>query len=127
MSFVVGMSRGEDNRNRFPMTHIHHVRWSEVPEEAVNEHVSRRVLHTPAMTVVQLSYRRGALVPLHHHVHAQVTTVTAGSLRMSVDGQAVVLKPGESLFVPSDVAHSAEALEDSRATEVFVPARTDWR
>jgi quercetin dioxygenase-like cupin family protein len=105
---------------------LQHIRWDDVPEETVNPLSTRRVLHTPAMTIVQLAYKRGAIVPLHHHVHEQVTTVTAGSMRIDVDGRPVVLKAGESLCVPSDAPHQAEALEDARATEVFVPARTDW-
>lgn len=105
---------------------LQHIRWDDVPEEAVNALVTRRVMHTPAMTIVQLAYKRGAVVPLHHHVHEQVTTLMAGSVRIDVDGRPVLLRPGESLCVPSDVPHLAEALEDSRAVEVFVPARTDW-
>ncbi len=103
-----------------------HVRWPDLPLETVNPLMSRRVLHTPAMTIVDIIYKRGALVPLHHHVHEQITTVTEGSVKLEVNGRAVTLGPGESLCVPPNAPHLAEALEDSRATEIFVPARTDW-
>jgi len=102
------------------------IRWSNLPEEPVNALVTRRVIHTPAMTIIQLAYKQGGIVPLHHHPHAQVTMVHSGSLRMETNGQSVVVRAGESLDVPSNAPHLAEALEDALVTEVFVPARTDW-
>jgi quercetin dioxygenase-like cupin family protein len=105
---------------------LQHYRWEDVPEETISPLISRRAIHTDGMTIVQLTYKRGALVALHSHVHEQVTTLMAGALRLEVAKQPVVLRPGESLCVPSNVPHMAEALEDSRAIEVFVPARTDW-
>jgi len=105
---------------------VQQFRWDDVPDEVISPFITRKAIHTAGMTIVQLTYKRGALVPLHSHVHEQVTTLQAGSLRLEVDKQPFVLRPGESLYVPSNAPHLAEALEDSRATEVFVPARTDW-
>jgi quercetin dioxygenase-like cupin family protein len=102
------------------------VRWVDLPEERVNALVTKRVMHTPAMTIIELAYKKGGIVPFHHHVHAQVTTVHSGTVRMEMAGEAVVLQSGESLEVPSNVPHQAEALDDARVIEVFVPARTDW-
>lgn len=101
-------------------------RWSDLPEEPINTLVSRRVMHTPAMTIIQLSYKQGGIVPLHHHVHEQVTMVVSGSVQMRMGGRSIVVGAGESLAVPSNAPHLAEALEDSTVVEVFVPARTDW-
>jgi quercetin dioxygenase-like cupin family protein len=102
------------------------IRWDDLPEEPVNALVSRRVMHTPAMTIIQLSYKEGGIVPLHHHVHEQVTMVLSGSVQMKMGGQSVIVGAGESLAVPSNAPHLAEALEDATVIEVFVPARTDW-
>ena len=102
------------------------IRWADLPEEPVNALVSRRVMHTPAMTIIQLSYKQGGIVPLHHHVHDQVTTVLSGSVQMQMGGQSIIVGAGESLAVPSNAPHLAEALEDATVVEVFVPARTDW-
>jgi quercetin dioxygenase-like cupin family protein len=102
------------------------IRWADLPEEPVNALVTRRVIHTPAMTIIQHAYKQGGIVALHHHPHAQVTMVQSGSLRMETNGQSVVVRAGESLDVPSNAPHLAEALEDAIVVEVFVPARTDW-
>jgi quercetin dioxygenase-like cupin family protein len=102
------------------------IQWTELAEEPVNALVTRRVLHTPAMTIIQLAYQKGGVVPLHHHVHAQVTMVQSGTIRMEVSGQPMVVTAGGALDVPSNAPHQAEALEDAIVVEVFVPARTDW-
>ena len=102
------------------------IRWADLPEEPVNALVSRRVMHSAAMTIIQLSYKQGGIVPLHHHVHDQVTMVLSGSVQMKMGGQSIIVGAGESLAVPSNAPHLAEALEDSTVVEVFVPARTDW-
>jgi quercetin dioxygenase-like cupin family protein len=107
-------------------SNLQHRRWDDIPEEVVNPSITRRVIHTAGMTIVQISYKQGAVVPLHSHVHEQATTLVAGALRLEVADQPIVLRPGETLCVPSNVPHMAEALEDSRAMEIFVPARTDW-
>jgi quercetin dioxygenase-like cupin family protein len=38
----------------------------------------------------------------------------------------VIVKAGETLRIPPNVPHSAEALEDSVATDLFSPPRQDW-
>jgi quercetin dioxygenase-like cupin family protein len=102
------------------------IRWDDLPEERVNALVTRRVIHTPAMTIIQLSYKQGGIVPMHHHVHEQVSMVLSGLMQMKMGGESIIVGAGESLAVPSNAPHLAEALEDSTVVEVFVPARTDW-
>jgi quercetin dioxygenase-like cupin family protein len=53
--------------------------------------------------------------------------MSEGRLRFMIDGNEVVLKPGEVLRIPPHVPHSAEALDDCVATDLFSPSREDWR
>ena len=50
----------------------------------------------------------------------------AGRLRFVVGGDEQVVSAGESVFIPSEVPHSVEALEDSVVLDVFSPVRDDW-
>ncbi|MBV8072902.1 MAG: cupin domain-containing protein, partial [Acidobacteriaceae bacterium] len=36
------------------------------------------------------------------------------------------LKPGDVMVIPPNVPHRFEALEESTATDLFVPQREDW-
>lgn len=101
-------------------------RWHADPIEELAPGVGRQTLHGEGVTVARFHLAAGAGVPLHAHHNEQVTTVLAGRLRLVVDGDEVVLGSDESLLVPPDLPHEAEALEDSLVLEVFAPRREDW-
>jgi quercetin dioxygenase-like cupin family protein len=103
-----------------------HYDWSAIPTENMTPLLSRRVIHTPALTIAKLTLRKGAIVPLHHHVNEQVTMMQSGALRFVLSGEEIIVRGGEALCIPPHAPHMVEALEDSEATDVFTPAREDW-
>lgn len=100
--------------------------WKSVPVEELNSLISRQVLHSDRMTIARLILKKGVIVPTHSHDSEQISMVTAGSLRFIVDGEEKIVASGETLVIPSNVPHSAEATEDSEATDVFSGRREDW-
>ena len=70
--------------------------------------------------------RKGCHIAQHCHHNEQVTTVLEGALKLIFPGQEVVAHSGEVVCIPSNVPHSAEALEDTQVLDVFTPTRTDW-
>lgn len=79
------------------------------------------------MTTAQVNLREGALVPLHHHVHEQTTTLVSGQLLFRMGGEDIVLNPGEMLRIPPHLPHEVTALMDSVAIDWFAPVRDDWQ
>jgi quercetin dioxygenase-like cupin family protein len=102
-------------------------RWAQEPVEQLNPLIDRQMIHTETMTLARLVLRRGALVPRHAHANEQITNVLEGRLRFAVGDDDHVVAAGESLVLPANVPHEAEALEDSVALDVFCPVREDWR
>jgi quercetin dioxygenase-like cupin family protein len=100
--------------------------WTAISEEKMNPLLTRRVIHTPQMTIARLWLGKGSVVPLHSHVNEQVTMLQSGALQFDMDGERFVLKAGELLVIPPHLPHRVEALEDSTATDLFTPAREDW-
>lgn len=105
---------------------VTHHNWTQVPEEQLNPSVSRQVIHGETMTVARIRLRKGAVVPLHHHVSEQISMIEHGRLRFVVSGEERILSAGESLTIPPHAPHLVEALEDSLATDLFSPIREDW-
>jgi quercetin dioxygenase-like cupin family protein len=101
-------------------------RWQDEPVEELTPLLGRQLLHTETMTVGRIILAAGAGVGTHHHVHEQVATVLEGRLRFVVGGDEQIVAAGESVFIPSDVPHAVEALEDSIVLDVFSPVRDDW-
>ncbi|MDQ6698805.1 MAG: cupin domain-containing protein [Acidobacteriota bacterium] len=101
-------------------------KWSEVPVEQMNPLVRRQAIHGAAMTVARIHMRKGAVVPLHHHVNEQITVLESGKLRFVIDGHETIVHGGETLQIAPGAPHLVEALEDSIAMDLFSPIREDW-
>jgi quercetin dioxygenase-like cupin family protein len=69
----------------------------------------------------------GAHVPTHQHPHEQIPHILRGRLRLTVNGTPHELVPGDSLLVPGETPHSADALEETLVVETFSPPREDYR
>ena len=55
-----------------------------------------------------------------------MTRVLKGVLKLRLPDKEFTLGEGEVLHIPSGVKHSAVAVEDALALDVFSPIREDW-
>jgi len=111
------------------MTGARHHRWDDVPREELNAKTGRRMITGDELMIAHVYFEKGALVPKHAHHNEQLTYILEGVLRFRLgeDGSHVVdVHAGEVLTIPSNVPHSAEALEDTLDVDVFTPPREDW-
>ncbi len=68
---------------------------------------------------VRVDFAPGAFAVKHHHPGEEIAYVVEGTLEYELDGQKpVTLKAGQSLFIPSGVAHSARNFGDGKASEL---------
>jgi quercetin dioxygenase-like cupin family protein len=102
-----------------------HYNWNQVPTVELSPGLTRQMIHTPRMTILRVSFKKGVATPAHQHTHEQVTMLTSGAMRFDLAGVPVLLNPGDLLPIPSNVPHGAEALEDSVLIDVFTPPRED--
>jgi quercetin dioxygenase-like cupin family protein len=86
----------------------------------------RQVIHGKTMTVARLDIRKGCSVPVHSHHNEQISMIEQGAMRFMLDGVERIVKAGEVLHIPANVPHSAEAIEDCIAVDLFSPPREDW-
>jgi quercetin dioxygenase-like cupin family protein len=100
--------------------------WETVAKEVMNPTFTRQVIHTETMTIAHLFLKKGCLVPDHSHINEQVTMVKKGCLRFMFSGREQFVRDGDILRIPPNVPHSAEAVEDTEATDLFSPCREDW-
>jgi quercetin dioxygenase-like cupin family protein len=101
-------------------------RWDEIALEKITEMVSRKIVAGEREMLAQVYLKRGCLVPMHAHDSEQMTYVLQGALKFLVAGEEITVREGEVLHIPADVAHQAEALEDTFELDVFSPIREGW-
>ena len=107
-------------------------KWTEIPREKVTDVIGRRLFTGKRMMLAQVYLDKGAIVPWHSHENEQLSWVLEGALRFWIgqeggpDLKEVVVSEGDVLYIPSNVPHKAEALEDTLDVDVFSPPREDW-
>ncbi len=105
---------------------MQHLTWAGVKKEVLNDHISRRVITGERAMIAEINITKGGVVPLHHHESEQLSYCLEGVLKLELEGKGVTIHPGEVLVIPSNVPHSARALEDFRGFDIFSPIRHDW-
>ena len=108
-------------------TAVQHASFKTMPVEALNPLIDRQMVYGEQSMLARIILRKGAVVPRHSHVNEQITYILEGALRFTLDdSQVLTVRAGETLVIPSNVPHQAEALEDTVDLDVFCPPRADW-
>jgi quercetin dioxygenase-like cupin family protein len=96
------------------------------PIEQMSPLIQRQYLHGAQSTLVKWIMKKGALVPLHHHVYEQITWITEGQAEVYSQGKKYVMKPGGVMIIPPNIPHEFRFVEDTIDIDIFVPQRQDW-
>jgi quercetin dioxygenase-like cupin family protein len=83
--------------------------------------------HGHTMTLGLVEIKAGSILPLHHHVHEQITYILEGQLDMQIGGEPHSLTAGMVFVIPSNTPHSAVAITDCKVLDAFSPVREDYK
>jgi quercetin dioxygenase-like cupin family protein len=100
--------------------------WSAVPLEDLTPLLQRQMVWGQQIMLARVLLKKGCIVPEHSHHNEQLTYILEGALKFWIDGREIVVNSGETLCIPSNMPHKAEALEDTVDLDVFAPPRADW-
>jgi quercetin dioxygenase-like cupin family protein len=103
-----------------------HICWNDIPYESVNEHFRRKLAWDGKLMIALTEVEKGYVVQSHAHENEQTTWVFSGKWRFRIGEQTIDVGPGEMIFIPGNVFHSAEAVETIVAYDIFTPPRADW-
>jgi len=105
---------------------VAHHRLAELPAEAVNPYMTRRLVWGERVMAAFMEFKQGAVVPVHAHDNEQITYCISGLMRFTLPDGELLLRPGEVLVIPGGVPHGAEFPEDTVEMDIFSPPRQDW-
>lgn len=101
--------------------------FEQIPVENLNALISRQMIWGERAMLARIVLRKGAVVPEHHHENEQISYIVEGALRFTLgDGRVITVGAGQVLVIPSNLPHSAVALEDTLDLDIFAPPRADW-
>lgn len=100
----------------------------------VDSNTTRKVLaHSDQIMYAKVMFAKAGEgeIPLHNHVHEQITYVMKGSFKFMIDDgktqDVQIVNVGDSIHFPSNVLHGCIPLEDdSILLDAFTPARADF-
>jgi quercetin dioxygenase-like cupin family protein len=105
---------------------LQYIPWSSVPLEDLTPLLQRQFVVGQEIMLARVLLKKGCIVPEHSHNNEQLTYILEGALKFWIDGKEIVVHAGETLCIPSNMPHKAEALEDTVDLDVFNPPRADW-
>ena len=102
----------------------------EIKDQASKEVVKGyigKTIHTGTMTLMYWTVKKGAIMPIHSHIHEQISHVLEGKFELTVDDETKVLEPGIVAVIPPQVKHGGKALTACLLLDVFHPEREDYK
>ncbi len=105
---------------------LQYIPWSSVLLEDLTPLLQRQFVVGQEIMLARVLLKKGCIVPEHSHPNEQLTYILEGALKFWIDGKEIVVHAGETLCIPSNMPHKAEALENTVDLDVFNPPRADW-
>lgn len=108
---------------------VSHYRWDDMPAEPLKPGLTRKLITGERMMIAHVHFKKGEVVPQHSHDNEQLTYILSGALHFKFGAQGeqeITVRAGEVVVIPSNVPHSAVAIEDTLDVDVFCPPRQDW-
>ncbi len=112
-----------------PSHMIKKLNWNEVPTEEVNPSMFRKMVWGEKLMIAKMRFKDGFVVPLHQHVHEQVTQVISGKMRFwfgENKEQVMDLEEGDVVVIPSNLPHEALMIGEVEEMDTWSPPRQDW-
>jgi len=101
----------------------------------VNEILTREIVqgftgkyyHAQSLSIGWLAAKAGHTVPMHAHIHEQVSYVQEGEMLFIIEGEEFILTTGMAITVAPNLKHGATAITDCKLIDVFNPVREDYK
>lgn len=103
------------------------INFSDIKSKELASGIVGKYIHSENMTIGFVQIKKGATLPLHSHIHEQITQILKGELEMTFDGEKKILTSESITIIPSNCVHSAIALTDCEVIDTFYPAREDYK
>ncbi len=101
--------------------------FSEINPKEIAPGFFSKFIHTETNTFNFIEVKAGCTVPLHQHLHEQLSFVLEGKFELTVNGEAKILEPGLFAVIPANAVHGGFSVTDCKLIDVFSPVREDYK
>ena len=86
-----------------------------------------KYFHANNLSIGWLDAKAGYTVPIHSHVHEQVSYVQEGKMLFTIEDEQFILEAGMAITVAPNLKHGATAITDCKLIDVFNPVREEYK
>jgi quercetin dioxygenase-like cupin family protein len=109
------------------MEKVNFFKVNELKEKKAMKGITVRSVANINSMITFFEFAPNSIVPEHRHPHEQITVVTVGSLKMTIEGETKTLKTGEGVVIPPNVEHKATSSNQiTKALDAWYPLREDY-
>ena len=110
-----------------PASEQRFIKFADIAYTETAPGMRRKVMaYGPDLMSVYVEFKKGAIGALHKHPHRQISCVVKGSFKARIGDETQIITAGDHYYVPADIIHGVEALEDSILIDMFTPHREDF-
>ncbi len=99
----------------------------DIKPKQLAEGIQGHYVHGEKHSMGLVELKKGSIVPIHSHIHEQITFILEGQLDMNIGGVDYSLTNGMYHVIPSTVPHSAIAITDCKLIDTFSPVREEYK
>jgi unsaturated pyranuronate lyase len=101
--------------------------WSKVESEQTAEGIKRQMVIGERLMMCRFTFDPFIVTAEHTHPHEQMTMVIKGKVKFTIEGEVVIVAPGNVLHFPSNNRHGATMLDEEVVLiDIFSPIREDF-
>ena len=78
------------------------------------------------MMQVEVHFDEGAIGPMHHHPHEQLTYVLSGEFLFTIGDESRVVRAGDTLYKRPGIEHGCVCRRAGVLLDTFTPQREDF-
>lgn len=75
--------------------------------------------------LVKVHLSEGFKGDVDQHPEEQISYIEKGMVEFEVDGEIRVLRKGDTQYIPSNIKHQVNVLEECTILDIFTPVRQD--
>ena len=102
------------------------IKIEQLPQKEIKKGFKARFVHTLHTTLGLWEVEKGAVLPMHNHIHEQSTQVLEGKFEMTIGDETKIYEKGDLAVIPPNVIHGGVALTNCQLFDVFSPVREDY-
>ncbi len=100
--------------------------FAAVPEEQINDKITRRVVSGKQGMLVYWKMKAGAHGGAHQHPHEQIVWMIKGRMDFRIGTEKRSMVAGDCAVIPGNTEHEGFFPEDTEVIDFFAPVREDF-